>query len=216
MTVDRVSVLLLVASLPAAGAVLVWPGRPTVQWAPHPRAPRSHHPSRTGASGDRARRRGGSRARWWRRGRSTTHAPGALVPDAMELMALALSGGCSVGTAARTACRTLPEPFAGQLASVAEALLRGGDTDGAWREAGTHWAPARRCLDLAEVAGVAPADALVRAAQDLRRDAVVDVEVASARLGVRLVLPLGFAYLPAFVLTTIVPLVIALTADLSW
>jgi tight adherence protein B len=134
----------------------------------------------------------------------------------MELMALALTGGCSVGAAARTAAGTLPDPLAGQLRSVAEALLRGADTDDVWPAAGTHWSPARRCLDLAEVAGVAPAEALSRAAQDLRRDAVVDVEVAAARLGVRLVLPLGLAYLPAFVLTTIVPLVIALTADLSW
>jgi pilus assembly protein TadC len=45
---------------------------------------------------------------------------------------------------------------------------------------------------------------------------VADVEVAAARLGVRLVVPLGLAYLPAFVLTTVVPVVLALTRSLSW
>lgn len=134
----------------------------------------------------------------------------------MELMAVALTGGASVGAAARTVSSTLPEPLASQLRAVAEDLRRGEDTDDAWRAAGAHWAPARRCLDLAQSSGVPPAEALVRAAQDVRRDAVADVEVAAARLGVRLVLPLGLAYLPAFVLTTIVPVVLALTGELSW
>jgi len=34
--------------------------------------------------------------------------------------------------------------------------------------------------------------------------------VATATLGIRIVLPLGLAFLPAFVLTTVVPVVLAL------
>jgi len=36
------------------------------------------------------------------------------------------------------------------------------------------------------------------------------VELAAARVGVRLVAPLGLVLLPAFLLTTVVPLVVAL------
>lgn len=138
------------------------------------------------------------------------------MPDALELIAVALDGGTSVAAAAMTVADVLPEPLAGQLRGVANALQRGEDPTQAWSEAGRHWAPARRSLDLAQAAGIPPAEALVRAAQDLRRDAVADVEVAAARLGVRLVVPLGLAYLPAFVLITVVPVVLALTAGLSW
>ena len=36
------------------------------------------------------------------------------------------------------------------------------------------------------------------------------LEVATATLGVRIVLPLGLLFLPAFLLTTVVPIVLAL------
>ncbi|MFX0538508.1 type II secretion system F family protein [Ornithinimicrobium sp. Y1847] len=131
-------------------------------------------------------------------------------------MALALAGGCSLGAAARLVADQLPVDYGEELAAVAHALTRGEDPGQAWAAAGPRWSVARRCLDLAARAGVAPGEALVRAAQDLRRDAVAEVEVAAARLGVRLVLPLGLGYLPAFVLITIVPVVLALTQDLAW
>ena len=44
----------------------------------------------------------------------------------------------------------------------------------------------------------------------LRSNRLAAIDVAAARLGVRLVVPLGVAFLPAFVLTTIVPVVLAL------
>ena len=69
---------------------------------------------------------------------------------------------------------------------------------------------------MSKVTGDEALQALVDAAADLRREAVADVEVRAARLGVRLVLPLGLAYLPAFVLITVVPVVLALTRDLTW
>lgn len=121
-----------------------------------------------------------------------------------------------MASAIRTVAGTLPEPLGEQLRGVAAVLRRGEDPTEAWAAAGAHWAPARRSLDLAESAGIPPARALVRTADDLRREAVADVEVAAARLGVRLVVPLGLAYLPAFVLTTVVPVVLALTRSLSW
>lgn len=140
----------------------------------------------------------------------------ALVPEALDLLALALSGGVSLGTAARTVAAVLPDTLGEELDAVGQALLRGEETGDLWSAAGPGWAPARRCLEVAAVAGVPPGPSLRQAATDLRREAVAEVEVATARLGVRLVLPLGLAFLPAFLLTTVVPLVLALTRDLAW
>ncbi|MGB3859956.1 MAG: pilus assembly protein, partial [Ornithinimicrobium sp.] len=66
---------------------------------------------------------------------------------------------------------------------------------------------------LAARGGVPPSELLSAAASDLRRDAVARVELQTAQLAVRLVLPLGLAFLPAFVLTTVVPVVIALATS---
>lgn len=142
--------------------------------------------------------------------------PPDLVPEGFDLMALALQGGGAVETAARDVGAVLPSPFGDQLRQVADALAAGEPPETAWAAAGPHWAAAGQSLTLASRAGVAPGEALARTAADLRRDAVADVEAAAARLGVTLVLPLGLAFLPAFVLTTIVPVVVALMKELTW
>ncbi|HEX2706134.1 MAG TPA: hypothetical protein VHM65_10275 [Candidatus Lustribacter sp.] len=48
----------------------------------------------------------------------------------------------------------------------------------------------------------------------MRADDTARADEAAARLGVRLVLPLGLAFLPAFGLTTVVPIVVALAGQL--
>lgn len=142
--------------------------------------------------------------------------PAVLIPEALDLLALALLGGASLGGAVRSVAAVLPGDQGAGLDDVGLALLLGADTAEAWDRAGQAWAPARRCLEVAAEAGVSPGPSLKQAAIDLRRAAMSEVEVATARLGVRLVLPLGLAFLPAFILTTVVPLVLALTSELSW
>jgi hypothetical protein len=51
---------------------------------------------------------------------------------------------------------------------------------------------------------------LARAAGEVRRAERQRLDVATATLGVRIVLPPGLVFLPAFVLTTVVPIVLAL------
>lgn len=202
MTVETLTV---VVAILAGGAVLLWPSGRDPEWTPTA-GPWPARPVR------RATRLGGGRGG---PGRATGTGRG-MVPEALELVALALLGGGSLATAVTCVGDVLPGERGRELAGVG-ARLGHGATDGeAWAGAGEHWAPARRSLQLAEASGVAPGQALLRSAQDLRRDAVSDVEVAAARLGVRLVLPLGLAYLPAFVLTTVLPVVLALTRDLAW
>lgn len=195
----------LLVGLAASVVVLLWTSPPPAAWTP-------------GAEG----------ARWspWhlltrgpacgRGSRAPTVSTRRFVPEAMELLALALQGGGSLAEAARTVALVLPAPAGEGLVRVADALHRGQDTEQAWSAAGPEWEPARRSLELARVAGVAPGPALRQAAGDLRAALVADVEVGTARLGVRMVLPLGLAFLPAFVLTTVLPLVLALTRDLTW
>ncbi len=197
MTVGTTQVLLvvLVAGL-TAGAVLTWPSPKGPTWTPFVWWPRGGGPGRRG-------------------GGPTTDARG-MVPEALQLVALALVGGGARAAAGACVAQGVPGARGEELARVAVLLREGLPSEEAWADAGEHWDAARRSLRLAEVAGVPPGEALTRAAGDLRRDAVRDVEVASARLGVRLVLPLGLCYLPAFVLTTVVPVVLALTRDLVW
>lgn len=199
--------VVLLAGLASGGAVLVWPAGAAPVWTP---APRLWHSLRGDHLGRSRRGSGGGHA---------GPAPGStrgLVPEALELVALALLGGGSLPDAVTRVGELLPGTHGRQLTAVGDRLHEGAPEEEAWDDAGKHWAPARRSLQLAQAAGVAPGQALTRAAQDLRRDAVADVEVAAARLGVRLVLPLGLAYLPAFVLTTVLPVVLALTRGLAW
>jgi len=57
--------------------------------------------------------------------------------------------------------------------------------------------------------GAALAGALVRIADDLRNDIALANEAAARRAGVLVVLPLGLCFLPAFVLTGLVPVIVA-------
>ena len=57
-----------------------------------------------------------------------------------------------------------------------------------------------------------PGAALRAAAGTLRRERHVRALEAAARLGVRLVLPLGLCYLPAFVLVGLVPVIVSMAA----
>ena len=195
--------LVVLAALAAGAAVLVWPSRPRREWTPSRRAVMT------------AGRRGRPGPVAALRGPSATSGAG-LVPEALDLIALALLGGGPLAGAVARVGAVLPGACGEELGQVAARLREGQTADLAWRDAGGHWEPARRSLELAEIAGVPPGQALHRAADDLRREAVSEVEVAAARLGVRLVVPLGLAYLPAFVLTTVLPVVLALVRDLSW
>ena len=70
-----------------------------------------------------------------------------------------------------------------------------------------------RALQLAELSGAPAAAVVARAATDARARARERTELAAARLGVRLVLPLGLAVLPGFVLLAVAPIVLGLAAS---
>ncbi|GMA86581.1 hypothetical protein GCM10025868_18310 [Angustibacter aerolatus] len=84
----------------------------------------------------------------------------------------------------------------------------------AWRDVDDAYLPLVRALTLAERTGGGAALVLRSAAGDARARRRRAAAVASARLGVRLVLPLGLTTLPAFGLLGVVPVVAGLAVPL--
>ncbi len=133
------------------------------------------------------------------------------VSVAAELLAVTLRAGGGVIEAVEEVSRVLPGSLGADLRTVAAARRWGLPDEESWSAIPTRWAPIARALRLADTGGIAPARLLLDAAEDLRRAEAHRIDVATAELGVRLVLPLGLAFLPAFALLTIVPVVLALT-----
>jgi pilus assembly protein TadC len=128
----------------------------------------------------------------------------------IDLLALTLRGGAGLVEALEAVATCVGGPLGLHLKTVAAASRWGVDEASAWASVPSAWQPVSRALRMAATAGVPPANVLVRAAAEVRRAEQQRLEVATATLGVRIVLPLGLAFLPAFVLTTVVPIVLAL------
>lgn len=150
--------------------------------------------------------------RWPRRRVGEAAAPD--VAGALLLLALAYRSGLpTVGVLEAVAAQS-PEVAARDLRQVAAALHWGASEPEAWASVGPGWESAGRAITLAQSAGLAPGPLLLKAADDLTADRLERIEVAAAKVGVRLVAPLGLVLLPAFCLTTVVPLVVALARTL--
>lgn len=135
------------------------------------------------------------------------------IASCLELLALALRSGCGLIEALEIVGAQVDDIAGVHLRTVAAALRWGLTDSEAWSAVPAAWLPAAQALTLSARAGVAPADLLLAAAADVRRAESQRLEVQTARLGVQVVLPLGLTFLPAFVFTTVVPVVIALTTD---
>jgi len=136
--------------------------------------------------------------------------PVAEVAGVIDLLALTLRGGVGLVEAMEAVAVRVGGPLGLHLRTVAAAGRWGVEDAAAWASVPSAWQPAARALRMAATAGVPPADALVSAAEEVRRGERQRLEVATATLGVRIVLPLGLVFLPAFILTTVLPIVLAL------
>ncbi|MFC7404426.1 secretion system protein [Georgenia alba] len=123
-------------------------------------------------------------------------AAGASVPGTLTALGRAVDGP---GTTSATG---------DALVQAGRALLLGADWSEAWSEAPETLGRLRDALEPAWVDGAAPGPLLRQAAGAVRADRSRQAQEAAARLGVRLVLPLGLCYLPAFVLLGVVPVVL--------
>jgi hypothetical protein len=173
----------------AALAVLAWP--PRRAW------PRGIPEPRGGTAQSKGRRDGTP---------ATVHA----VADALVLLSLALRSGMGQREALERVARASEGQVAAHLSSVAAALRWGQSAPRAWTFVPDAWRPAALAWEVAERAGAAPAQLVEEAAWRIREGEDRRLQAAAGRAGVRLVLPLGLAFLPAFACTTVVPVVLAL------
>jgi pilus assembly protein TadC len=132
------------------------------------------------------------------------------IAASMVLLSVALQSGSGVVEAIEHVAQVAPAVPAAELAVVAAGLRWGLAEDRAWAEVDARWSRTALALRMAREAGVPPSSLLVTGAEDLRSSRLAAIDIAAAGLGVRLVIPLGVAFLPAFVLTTVVPVVLAL------
>ena len=132
------------------------------------------------------------------------------IAASMVLLSVALQSGSGVIEAIEHMAQVAPAVPAAELAVVAAGLRWGLAEEQAWAEVDPRWSRTALALRMAREAGVPPSSLLLTGADDLRSARLAAMDVAAARLGVRLVIPLGVAFLPAFVLTTVVPVVLAL------
>jgi pilus assembly protein TadC len=130
----------------------------------------------------------------------------------MDLVASGLRSGLSVVDALACASAVGGDPSA-YLSAVVARLRVGLPAQLAWDRPPPPLLPLARAMVLADLSGAPAAAVVARAADDARAQMRERVEQAAARLGVRLVLPLGLAVLPGFVLLAVVPTVLGLAAS---
>ena len=132
------------------------------------------------------------------------------VAHALALLALALRSGMGQSEALERVAQVSEGPVAGHLRAVTAALRWGRPSGEAWAYAPAAWGPAAMAWQVAERAGAGPAQLIEEASWRIREREDRRLETAGARAGVRLVLPLGLAFLPAFACTAVIPVVLAL------
>jgi Flp pilus assembly protein TadB len=141
------------------------------------------------------------------------HAPSATadrVADGLLLLSLALRAGFGPIEALEAAAAHTDGAVGQQLRTVAAAHRWGREPMECWALVPSVWQPAAVAWQAAMSAGISPGALLVRSASVIRDREAQRVEAALAKAGVLLVLPLGLAFLPGFVATTIVPVVLRL------
>jgi hypothetical protein len=156
------------------------------------------------------------RALWWEARRSSAGAqsppaPATDVAVAARLLVIALRAGLPVAEAVRRAAEHCPAELARDLLRVVGAYDRTPDDPvRAWGSAPDIWSPIAAAMAVSQEAGVAPGSLLHAAAGAVLRRESVSRESAIAGVSVRLVLPLGLVLLPAFMCTTVLPLLLVL------
>lgn len=128
----------------------------------------------------------------------------------LDLVRAALASGVDVVSAVDAVGAALPSEQGAPYRRAAKALRLGASWEAAW----TRRSRAADALEPAWTDGVDPEPLLAHAAAAIRRTRQAKAREAAARLGVRLVLPLGLCLLPAFVLLGLVPVLLAAGLEL--
>lgn len=140
------------------------------------------------------------------------------LPEAADLLALAVAGGLTVTAAAATAARWTPGPVGEALRRATEEIDLGRPASDALEDVATVLGgPARPLVGVlvaSERYGVPLTEGLDRVAREARLERRRRAEERARRLPVLLLFPLVLCVLPAFGLLTVVPLLVGSLPDL--
>jgi pilus assembly protein TadC len=147
--------------------------------------------------------------------RRLSEAVAAELPSAADLLATCLSSGAPPAEALQTVAEVTSGPLADRLRLVADSLRLGADPADAWGpvRSGDPLAPLARAFVRSDATGAPIADTVTAVADDQRRVSRWAAEAAARRAGVLAVGPLALCFLPAFVLTGVVPVIVAVAGD---
>ena len=130
------------------------------------------------------------------------------LPVAVDLLGVAVGAGCTPYLAVEVAARWSPPTIAASLHAVVRACELGVGFGAAWHDVALRHArlePLAEALATGDRTGAPVGPALARLAAEERAAARRRVEAQARRVPVRLLFPLVFLVLPAFVLLTVVP-----------
>lgn len=147
--------------------------------------------------------------------RRQAEAVAAELPSAADLLAACLRSGAPPADAMQAVAEASVGPLADRLGQVAGALRLAADPAGAWGPLanGDPLAPLARAFIRSDATGAPIAETVTAVADDQRRNARWAAEAAARRAGVLAVGPLALCFLPAFVLTGVVPVIVAVAGD---
>ncbi len=139
----------------------------------------------------------------------------AELPATADLLAMCLRAGAIPSDALDAVAGSTGGPLAERLRQVAGALRVGATPAEAWGvcAADDPLAPMARAFIRSDASGAPVAETLTAVADEGRRVARWTAEAAARRAGVHAVGPLAVCFLPAFVLTGVVPVILAVAAE---
>jgi pilus assembly protein TadC len=133
----------------------------------------------------------------------------------LALLDAAIGSGAGVPRALAAVGRAVGGPDGQALARASAALVLGAGWATAWAGVPVRLRPVADCLAPTWTTGSAPGPALRAAATAVLRERRTVAREAAGRLGVRLVLPLGLCFLPAFVLVGLVPVLVSVGTQVT-
>jgi pilus assembly protein TadC len=139
------------------------------------------------------------------------------VASSLDVLAVCLTAGMAVSTAAAAAARSAPPLLKQILSRAADLLALGADPAVAWSAVSDPVDPQigalLRLARRSSASGVALADAVSGLATQCRQDAMHAAAATAERAGVLIAGPLGLCFLPAFVCLGIVPVIAGLAGN---
>ena len=134
----------------------------------------------------------------------------AQLPEVAMLLGSCLAAGATLRNASVAVRDAIEEPLRTTLSTVVARMDLGADPTASWSvnsTAGRQLIPLAAAFERTARTGAPVQETLARLAEDLDSENVRALESAAKAIGIKAVAPLGFCFLPAFLLIGVVPVV---------